>query len=392
MPPQLSFIGGAQVTGTTQQAGPAPDLRQSPINPEVDELEQLISSMQQPLPEAPKIGAGRKVLGLIGDAIVSRATVLAGGQPRRIGAFTASVRAEEESFRQETLNVEKANRDIERTIRIGSFQERRAAARRQADTATQLAIEDRKRLLNAENDFRQSLRDKIVDLNIIPEGVDLTEAPTSQLQEIIQGHDPAAAFEAVLSGLPPEMTLDVIDVDQSGKIKTRFVSKESKARQQELPAGVIAALIRSGEDPTPFIRDPNLANAASRAAAANHAETARKEATRMLEVSGKTAKQLMVLPNGEIDPVNQGIADAAPEINELAANNSSPEEVNEYYKGELEEGAKALEAGAMSRDQLADYLGRVRQMISIHFGDIPLGRDPQEAIRKITGRIRKPKP
>ena len=79
---------------------------------------------QAPMPP-PRIGAGRDIVGSIGDALLTMATVRAGGAPPAMGPFAAGRREQQKSYQERLMEFQKrqvenetANRTLRNTARM----------------------------------------------------------------------------------------------------------------------------------------------------------------------------------------------------------------------------------------------------------------------------------
>ena len=96
-------------------------------------VEALLSRLELPsVPEPPRAGIGRTIVGGLGDAIAAMAAVRAGGAPPRIGAFAAGQQRQQEQFRAQSAAAEEGSRNTRNAIRIRAA-EREQGARIRAE-------------------------------------------------------------------------------------------------------------------------------------------------------------------------------------------------------------------------------------------------------------------
>lgn len=359
---ELSFIGPQPVNGTTQ-----------PGDPGIDLVTQLLAGLEMaPQPEPPpELKTWQKVLGGLGDAIGAMAAVRSGGVAPPTGAFAAGQEQKRLDYEARAADAEAANRDMRNRIRLVGF-EAGQKARTGADKARMKAEADEiKRTIDIEDDFRKSLRNKIVEKGIDTGDADLLTTSTADLKAILDAQDPTESLRSLVDTLPPDMELSRVHVNKDGSLSFEI---GKKGQGKELPAGVISALIKSGVDPSGFIDDPQLAAAAKQAAEASKNKLLTGQADKFLDDVRRVASAQIETPTGEIDVVNQSIAAAAQELREMGAAGRTPEAVAAYYKAEADALGELVKAGdaGWSEQAATDYLTRLRQLIRVRFGDEPL--------------------
>lgn len=151
MPPgrPLPFLTPTQPTGGL---GGAPDI--SPADMEA--LQELLTSIQQPLPEVKRPGVGQRIAVSLGDALVAAAQVLsrgAGPSPQGGARLAAQTEAQEER----RAEAESRNASLRQQATLSTFRdvqtEKRAATREEAllkrQAQQQELIEERQRQIDA---------------------------------------------------------------------------------------------------------------------------------------------------------------------------------------------------------------------------------------------------
>jgi len=362
------FQGNTSIQPLPGGVGPAPVLPGQ--GAPADTVAELLSQLEgfQP-PPPPTLTPRQRIAGTIGDALLAMATVKAGGVPPPLGPFQARQQQIQDEFRQGQQQAELANRDLRNRIRIGAFEDRQQAKSEEAKERIRVEAAEAKSRVDAENQLRDKIIEKILDSNVDTSGINILETPTAELKKILDGHDPGAGFAAVVESLPPDMTLDRVRINKDGTISFEV---ERVGAGKELPAGLISTLIQSGVDPAPFIQDPTLAAAATTAATANAKATMEKEADSFLADIQRSAERNTEKPDGSIDQVNEFTASSAADLQRMARAKATPDGVADYYQEEANAVAEMVVAGSLSEAEATDYLTRLRQMISIRFPGVRL--------------------
>ena len=120
--------------GLTYQGPPNPDDEQDAASRQVAEIMASLGITSpglemEPPPQAPmppqRVGAGRDIIGSIGDALLTMATVRAGGAPPEMGPFAAGRREQQKSyegrlmeFQKRQIENEQANRTLRNSARM----------------------------------------------------------------------------------------------------------------------------------------------------------------------------------------------------------------------------------------------------------------------------------
>ena len=105
MPSTLSFVQGSSQGG---------------IDPATAQIEALLSRLDfAPPPKPVTVSPSQDVLGSLGDALASMASVRAGGLPEKIGAFAQSIAQRRSQNEKEAFENARADRALKNQIRIG---------------------------------------------------------------------------------------------------------------------------------------------------------------------------------------------------------------------------------------------------------------------------------
>lgn len=371
-------------------------LTASPAESAEPSLDDLLASLELDQPQTPpRPGTAQTVLGLIGDSLMAQSRVMAGGLPPEIGVFAGGQLGRQREFEVQSADAVAAGRDLRNRIRVGDFQrkqdeaaevrkEGRIRSANQDIAEAEAATEQAKQNAMLENKVRSALIDELLSRGVDTKGVDLLTAPTAALQELLGSVDPTASFKTIMKTLPPDMQMGNIHIDKDGKLSFDIERKGSKQKNDEIPAGVITALINAGEDPAPFISDPTLAGAARAAATANKNAILVSESDRFLDDIQQAALKNQTKANGDPDPVNIATASAASDIRIMGQSMAKPEEVSTYYTHQADIAADMVNTGELDEQQATDYLTRVRQMLKVRF--------PQMEFAAPSGPLKAPPP
>lgn len=103
----------------------APPLAYStPDDPSMTALQDLLSSLENPtVPQPQQPRQWQRVLGALGDALGSMASVRAGGAPQPVGPFAANLRAQQSAYEQQQREAEQMGMETRNRVRIGAFEE-----------------------------------------------------------------------------------------------------------------------------------------------------------------------------------------------------------------------------------------------------------------------------
>lgn len=141
MPPRFEFplsymesmMPQANVDRTTVTA-PMPVDTGVPDNTSLS-LQDLLSSLENPtIPQPQQPKQWQRVIGALGDALGSMASVRAGGGPMPVGPFAANLRAKQAQYEQQTREAQTGGMETRNKVRIGAFEEG-LRAKREKDVA-----------------------------------------------------------------------------------------------------------------------------------------------------------------------------------------------------------------------------------------------------------------
>lgn len=242
MPPlRLPFLQPTQPTG-----GLGADTGISPADMEA--LQELLATIQQPVPEVQKPSVGRKVAAGLGDAMLAAANVLSKGaapQPQAVGRL----KAEEAESREQRTQVESRNAGLRQQAAISTFQsaqaDKRQAARDQSfldrQARQQELIEARQREIDALKraaEEKQLIVAQALEISNtkegLPPGFDINTATLADIVRIRQANaqkkgvspDLAAALATAktLQAANPDLQVSRIDLGDV-ELKTKEPDK-----------------------------------------------------------------------------------------------------------------------------------------------------------------------
>ncbi len=368
--PGLSFFGAqisAGATGSTASTGPAS------VAPKTDNSEELVKNLLSRLSTAPAsppptVGAGRQIAGGLGDALSAMAAVRAGGAPPSIGRFAATTEGRQRDFERKQEAAAQRDRDIQNRLIIGEFEDNRRIriGREEADRRADKKVEaDKvKRGLDTEANYRQQLRDKIIDLGIDTGGTNLLEASIDQLQEFVASHDPEEVLRLTLENIPDDRILGTITRHPNGTVS--ITTKTRDAGDNSPTPAQLLQLAQDGTDVSSLTRDKTLAKIIQETAAKASGQFRKDEA----EAYYRGALRFVTESGTSV--IDDTVFATVPDMQRLLEGNATPKDIHAYYKEEIGEVAGMLEEGKISPEEAQEIASILKENLRVGFPEVDL--------------------
>jgi len=343
-------------------------------------LERQLEFAPKPTPLEP-IGRGRRILGSLGDALSSAGAVRGGFSPRQTGRFAGAVERRQLGFEEQSQEVEAANRDLRNRVRlIGAGEaadERRVKARR----AEKLIDEAARDKTAQENNFRSTMVDFIVKNRIPTEG-DLLTMSTADLKALVDDFDPAESMKQFMESIPPGHELSSVRKNADGSLSFQTKPKGEGDPDDEIPVSLITALMRGGQDPSAFVKDPKLGAALKANAEVNAKSLLQNKADETFEEFAKASEERSVTfdddGNQLVDPVNTLMTDVFSQLRLLNAGTAEDKSVQDFYKDAVFDVGDLVEDGTITEGQATQVIVQMRNAIRVAWPDLVLPEVPRK--------------